>query len=193
MALFRAGLDGAARCGKGREEYLLITSWISAIGSAGALLGFAAYVWVMLLNRRDADDIRQENQAEGVAAWLEEGQRWDRDEDYVICVHNNGTAPIYNCSVMCNVTRQDHSFYLAIVPPNTTAIRPLPFDYTDFDADQLYDAAAVPTIEFTDSREQRWERDRQGHLHREDGERRVRRRLRPRPRTAERGRRLDAA
>jgi hypothetical protein len=42
----------------------LAAQWVSAVGSAGSLLGFAAYVWIMLLNREDAVEVRQEQQAQ---------------------------------------------------------------------------------------------------------------------------------
>ena len=64
----------------------LAAQWVSAVGSAGSLLGFAAYVWIMLLNRQDQAEVRQEQQAQGVTAWLDEGSRHDRDEDYVLPV-----------------------------------------------------------------------------------------------------------
>ena len=55
----------------------VLAQWVSAVGSAGSLLGFAAYVWIMLLNRRDQVEVRQEQQAQGGTGWLDEGTRHD--------------------------------------------------------------------------------------------------------------------
>lgn len=158
-------------------------SWVSAIGSAGSLLGFAAYVWIMLLNRKDQAEIRQENQAQGVSAWLDEGSRHDRAEDYVFCVHNGGTSPVFNAHLLYSLPSdtEQHMVELAIVPPGATVSRALPFGHSDVDPEELYSPPAVPELQFTDSQGGHWQRDRSGTLARLDhrGPRR-----RPRSRTA---------
>lgn len=145
-------------------------TWVSAIGSAGSLLGFASYVWIMLLNRKDQPEIRQQEQAHSVSAWLDEGGRHDRAEDYVVCVHNGGDAPAFDCTV--TVRRPDentpHQLRLAIVPPGATAVRGLPFGHAQLPADDLYSTAAVPGLQFTDSHGGHWGRDSDGLLTRTD-------------------------
>ncbi|WP_275293847.1 hypothetical protein [Amycolatopsis sp. La24] len=148
----------------------LTATWVSAIGSAGSLLGFASYVWIMLLNRKDQAEVRQEQQAQSVSAWLDEGARHDRDEDYVVCAHNSGDAPVFDCSL--EVARPDedepHRARFAIIPPGATAVRALPFGEDAMPVDDLYSAAAVPGLSFTDSRGGHWTRDTSGVLSRAD-------------------------
>lgn len=146
----------------------LAASWVTAIGSAGSLMGFAAYVWIMLLNRRDEADVRQERQAQSVSAWLDEGRRYDRDEDFVICIHNGGMAPVFACRVLIGLPSDeaDHRVELAIVPPGTTVTRALPFNQQEVDPEEIYSAPAVPELRFTDPQGVAWQRDRNGRLSR---------------------------
>lgn len=155
----------------------IAATWVSAIGSAGSLLGFASYVWIMLLNRKDDAELRQQQQAQGVSTWLDEGERHDRDEDYVVCVHNSGVAPVYDCALHLRDPQQDeqHRVDFAIVPPGTTATRGAPFGRADLPEDDLYSPESVPHLRFTDSHGGHWQRDNNGLLTRLD-RRRVRRR-----------------
>lgn len=145
-----------------------IAQWVSAIGSAGSLLGFAAYVWIMLLNRKDSVEVRQEQQAQGVTAWLDEGARHDRDEDYVLCVHNGGDSPVFQvrCLFSLPSSSEQHSVSLALLPPRSDSVNSLPFDADEVDRDELYSAPAVPEMRFTDSHGTHWGRDGNGQLHR---------------------------
>lgn len=164
----------------------VVLAWVSAVGSAGSLLGFAAYVWIMLLNRRDDAEVRREQQAQGVSAWLDEGSAYDRDADYVICVHNNGVAPIFHCEFEYSLpteSEQRRTDFLHVIPPRVTAVRSLPVDVREVDPDALYTQAAVPEVRFTDSHGWHWRRDEDGVLHRLD---RRTPRFRPRVRSARR-------
>ncbi|MFI5610623.1 hypothetical protein [Amycolatopsis sp. NPDC051903] len=145
-------------------------TWVSAIGSAGSLLGFASYVWIMLLNRKDQPEVRQQEQAQSVSARLDEGCRHDRREDYVVCVHNGGDAPAFDCSVTVHRPDEDtpHHLRLAIIPPGSTAVRGLPFGHAQLPADDLYSTAAVPSLSFTDSHGGHWDRTTEGLLTRAD-------------------------
>lgn len=156
-----------------------IAQWVSAIGSAGSLLGFAAYVWIMLLNRKDQVEVRQEQQAQGVTAWLDEGAHHDRDEDYVLCLHNGGESPVFGvrCLFSLPSSSHQHSVAMALLPPQTDAVRSLPFGRDEVDRDELYSAPAVPEMRFTDSHGTHWGRDGNGQLHRVE-----RRGVRRRPR-----------
>lgn len=143
-------------------------SWVSAIGSAGSLLGFASYVWIMLLNRKDEGEVRQEEHAQSVAAWMDEGPRHGREEEYVLCVFNGGVAPVFNCRLLYslpNVSEQ-HTMNLAIVPPNTTATRSLPYSFDGTGTEDMYSATSVPELRFTDSHGAHWQRDGHGQLRR---------------------------
>ncbi|MDD7966214.1 hypothetical protein [Actinomycetospora lemnae] len=148
----------------------LAAQWVSAIGSAGSLLGFAAYVWIMLLNRKDQVEVRQEQQAQGVTAWLDEGKRHDRDEDYVIVVHNGGESPVFQVRCLFSLPSSDeqHSVSMALLPPASDEIRSLPFGADEVSRDELYSAPAVPEMRFTDSHGTHWGRDSNGQLHRLD-------------------------
>ncbi|TQN33223.1 hypothetical protein FHX37_3228 [Haloactinospora alba] len=143
-------------------------SWVSAIGSAGSLLGFASYVWIMLLNRQDEGEVRQEEHAQSVAAWLDEGARHGRDEQYVLCVHNGGVSPVFNCRLLFSLpnSEQRHSVDLAIVPPHATATRSLPYSFDNTGSEDMYSATAVPELRFTDSHGAHWQRDSNGELSR---------------------------
>ncbi|GLZ54900.1 hypothetical protein Acsp07_45170 [Actinomycetospora sp. NBRC 106378] len=157
-----------------------LAQWVSAIGSAGSLLGFAAYVWIMLLNRKDQVEVRQEQQAQGVTAWLDDGARHDRDEgtgdaaersstsDYVLCVHNGGDSPVFNvrCLFSLPSSEDQHAVELALLPPRHDAVRSLPFGADDVSREELYSAPAVPEMRFTDSHGTHWGRDGHGQLHR---------------------------
>ena len=145
-----------------------IAQWVSAVGSAGSLLGFAAYVWIMLLNRKDQAEVRQEQQAQGVTAWLDEGARHDRDEDYVIVVHNGGDSPVFGVRCLFSLPSSDdqHSVSLPLLPPQADELRSLPFGSDEVAREELYSAPAVPEMRFTDSHGTHWGRDGQGRLHR---------------------------
>ncbi|MCD2186494.1 hypothetical protein [Actinomycetospora soli] len=145
-----------------------LAQWVSAIGSAGSLLGFAAYVWIMLLNRKDQVEVRQEQQAQGVTAWLDDGERHDRDEDYVLCVHNGGDSPVFNVRCLFSLPSSDdqHAVDLALLPPRHDAVRSLPFGADEVSREELYSAPAVPEMRFTDSHGTHWGRDGHGQLHR---------------------------
>lgn len=145
-----------------------LAQWVSAIGSAGSLLGFAAYVWIMLLNRKDSVEVRQEQQAQGVTAWLDDGGRHDRDEDYVLCVHNGGDSPVFNVRCLFSLPSSDdqHAVELALLPPRHDAVRSLPFGADEVSREELYSAPAVPEMRFTDSHGTHWGRDGHGQLHR---------------------------
>lgn len=148
----------------------VIAQWVSAIGSAGSLLGFAAYVLIMLLNRKDHTELRQEQQAQGVAAWLDTGSAHDRDQDYVLCAHNGGDTPVFNVEALFSLpsSNDQHRIGLSLVPPSSTAVRALPFDPSGIDREELYSAPAVPEMRFTDSHGTNWQRDSNGQLHRLD-------------------------
>ncbi|HYH31037.1 MAG TPA: hypothetical protein VD903_11680 [Pseudonocardia sp.] len=169
----------------------IAAQWVSAIGSAGSLLGFAAYVWIMLLNRRDQGEVRQEQQAMGVTAWLDEGRRHGRAEDYVLCVHNGGDSPVFRVRCLFSLPSSDeqHSVSLALLPPATDEVRSLPFGSDEVDREELYSAPAVPEMRFTDSHGTHWGRDGNGQLRRLD-RRSVRRR--PRAEQGEHSERDDA-
>jgi hypothetical protein len=169
-----------------------VAQWVSAIGSAGSLLGFAAYVWIMLLNRKDAQSVRQEQQAQGVTAWLDEGARHDRDEDYVVCVHNGGDSPVFQVRCLFSLPSNDdqHAVSLALLPPRHDAVRSLPFGSDEVSREELYSAPAVPEMRFTDSHGTHWGRDGNGQLHRLES-RSVRRRPRHDQADQEGGRRDD--
>ncbi|MQA10742.1 MAG: hypothetical protein GEU98_19745 [Pseudonocardiaceae bacterium] len=156
-----------------------IATWVQAVGSAGSLLGFAAYVWIMLLNRRDSDEVKREEQAQKVAAWLDAGSRHDSEAEYVVCVHNGGAAPVFKCQSVVTVPgdeSDERANYLHVVPPGVTAVHPFPIDVGELDEDSLYSSAAVPALEFTDSYGAHWKRDDEGVLVRLD-----RRKARRRP------------
>ena len=146
----------------------IAAQWVSAVGSAGSLLGFAAYVWIMLLNRKDQGEVRQEQQAQGVTSWLDEGYRHDREEDYVLCLHNGGDSPVFQvrCLFSLPSSEEQHSVALALLPPQSDTIRSLPFGHEDVDREELYSAPAVPEMRFTDSHGTHWGRDGHGQLHR---------------------------
>jgi hypothetical protein len=148
----------------------VLAQWVSAIGSAGSLLGFAAYVWIMLLNRKDQVEVRQEQQAQGVTSWLDEGRRHDRDEDYVLVVHNGGDSPVFQVRCLFSLPSSDeqHSISLALLPPRSDEVRSLPFGSDEVGRDELYSAPAVPEMRFTDSHGSHWGRDGNGLLHRLD-------------------------
>lgn len=156
-----------------------VAQWVSAIGSAGSLLGFAAYVWIMLLNRKDQQSVRQEQQAQGVTAWLDEGAVHDRDEDYVLCVHNGGDSPVFQvrCLFSLPSSEDQHVVELSLLPPRHDAVRSLPFGANEVSREELYSAPAVPEMRFTDSHGTHWGRDGDGQLHRVDS-----RSVRSRPR-----------
>lgn len=148
----------------------IAAQWVSAVGSAGSLLGFAAYVWIMLLNRKDQVEVRQEQQAQGVTAWLDEGARHDRDEDYVLVVHNGGDSPVFQvrCLFSLPSSEEQHSISMAVLPPASDEIHSLPFGADEVSRDELYSAPAVPEMRFTDSHGTHWGRDANGQLHRLD-------------------------
>ena len=147
----------------------LAASWVSAIGSAGSLLGFTAYVLIMLLNRKDAVEVRQEQQAQGVAAWLS-SERGDGRGDVALQIHNGGDTPVFNITCLFSLpsSQDQHSVELALIPPDTTASRPLPFDTGGISSDELYSSPAVPEMRFTDSHGTNWQRDGDGRLRRLD-------------------------
>lgn len=169
-----------------------VATWVQAIGSAGSLLGFASYVWIMLLNRRDEEEVRHEERAQAVSTWLDEGSRHRVDTPYVLCVHNAGTAPVYRCEVRYRVPdgaadgapadsqdpRGHRRMMLHLVPPDVTAVRGIDLGPDTVDAEDLFSAGAVPQIDFTDSSSRHWRRDTDGVLHRMDRRNRIRRRAR---------------
>lgn len=148
----------------------LAASWVSAIGSAGSLLGFAAYVLIMLLNRKDQVEVRQEQQAQGVASWLSSEDRSSGYGDVALRVHNGGDTPVFNIKCLFSLpsSQHQHSIDLALIPPDTTATRSLPFDTSDVSTDELYSSPAVPEMRFTDSHGTNWQRDGNGRLARLD-------------------------
>ena len=157
----------------------IAAAWVSAIGSAGSLLGFTAYVLLMLLNRKDQAEVRQEQQAQGVAAWLSERtEPGPEDGRVVLCVYNGGQTPVFNLRCLFSVpsSNDQHSISLSLIPPSTTAYRSMPFDSIRMSDDELYSAQAVPEMRFTDSHGTNWQRDANGRLKRLD-----RRTLRLRP------------
>ncbi|MEJ2886775.1 hypothetical protein [Actinomycetospora aeridis] len=168
----------------------LAAQWVSAVGSAGSLLGFAAYVWIMLLNRKDQVEVRQEQQAQGVTAWLDEGARHGRDEDYVLCVHNGGDSPVFQvrCLFSLPSSEEQHSVSMALLPPASDQTHSLPFGADEVSREELYSAPAVPEMRFTDSHGTHWGRDGNGQLHRLD-----RRRARRKPSSSGRDGGQDAA
>lgn len=157
----------------------LAAQWVTAIGSAGSLLGFASYVWIMLLNRRDEAEVRQEQAAQSVAAWMDKGEYYDHDGWLVLCVYNGGAAPVFNAHLRFSLqnSEDDHETTLAIVPPGRTAPKDLPFRQDQVDEQELYSAPAVPELRFTDSLGTDWKRDKGGQVERVGGAK-----LRRRPR-----------
>lgn len=151
----------------------LAAQWVSAIGSAGSLLGFAAYVLIMLLNRKDQAEVRQEQQAQGVASWLSERKvnaEGNGTAPLALSVHNGGDTPVFNVKCLFSLpsSNDQHSVGLALIPPTTTASRDMPFDPAGFSHEELYSAPAVPEMRFTDSHGTNWQRDSNGQLKRLD-------------------------
>jgi hypothetical protein len=148
----------------------LAAQWVSAIGSAGSLLGFTAYVLIMLLNRKDQAEVRQEQQAQGVAAWLSDRADEGRENQFVLCVHNGGESPVFNVKCLFSLpsSNDQHSIELSLIPPTTTAQRAVPFDPAGVSHEELYSAPAVPEMRFTDSHGTNWQRDGNGRLKRLD-------------------------
>lgn len=145
----------------------ILPMWIQAIGSAGSLLGFAGYVWVALLTRKDHDEIKREEQAQGVAAWLDPGFRHDLEADYVICVYNGGVSPIFQCRTVVSVPGDEEEVrenYLHIIPPRRTILHTFPADVGQLDETDLYSSSSVPELEFTDSYGDHWRRRTDGKL-----------------------------
>lgn len=159
----------------------LVAQWVSAIGSAGSLLGFAAYVLIMLLNRKDQAEVRREQQAQGVASWLSDGSESSEapaEEQFVLCVHNGGDTPVFNVKCLFSLpsSNDQHTIGLSLIPPTTTAHRSMPFDPAGISEEELHSAPAVPEMRFTDSHGTNWQRDGNGQLKRLD-----RRTLRDKP------------
>ncbi|HZD67133.1 MAG TPA: hypothetical protein VE152_13635 [Acidimicrobiales bacterium] len=152
--------------------------WVQAVGSAGALLAFAAYVWVALLNRRDEAERYAESQARRVAVWLDEGARYEMDSRYVLRVYNAGESPVFSCQAWIRFPGVDttSAAHLHVVPPLHGGVQPVQDDDRRLDEEEFFSAAAVPQLEFTDSSGWRWFRGTDGVLERADGRRgRIRR------------------
>lgn len=158
----------------------LAATWVSAIGSAGAFLAFAAYVWLALLNRRDEAERYFEAQAHRVAAWLDEGWHHDRADRQVVCIRNGGEGPAFASEVWLPADEhREHSFHINVLPPQRVMVRPLPTELDTFDGVDPSSAEWVPELMFTDTSARRWHRDSNGVLSRVD---RPRDRLRKKPR-----------
>lgn len=160
----------------------LFATWISAVGSAGAFLAFAGYVGIAMLNRRDAAERYAESQAHRVAAWLDQGQRREVAAEYVLCVHNGGDSPVFNCDTRAGLPEEEpedaRRVHLHILPPGQTAVWPLS-DGKRLDDTDIFQAS-VPELLFTDSSGRAWRRDTDGILWRRARERDG---LRKKPRT----------
>ena len=144
----------------------IAAQWVSAVGSAGSLLGFAAYVWIMLLNRKDQVEVRQEQQAQGVTAWLDEGAsaRPRRGLRPHACT-TGATRPVFQVRCLFSLPSSDeqHSVSMALLPPASDEIHSLPFGVrARSDREELYSAPAVPEMRFTDSHGTHWGRDSNG-------------------------------
>lgn len=144
-----------------------IATWIQAIGSAGSLLAFAAWVGIAILTRRDDHERHFAHQARSVAAWIDEGERYDSPAPYVVCIANGGENPVYRCSVA--LPGLEHQNLAAVVhrqlvPPHSTVVVEAPAGVADFSDDDLYEGGVAPLLDFTDSSGRHWHRDEEGRL-----------------------------
>src|SRR5262249_30161502 len=115
---------------------------------------------------KDQPEVRQQEQAQSVSAWLDEGCHHERREDYVVCVHNGGDAPAFDCSITVHRPDEDtpRHLRLAIIPPGSTALRGLPLGHARPPADALYPTPAVPPRSSTASHGGHWDRTTEGLL-----------------------------
>jgi hypothetical protein len=144
-----------------------VATWIQAIGSAGSLLAFAAWVGIAVINRKDDQVLRFERQAQTVAAWVDKGTDHGSEDNYVICVVNGGEAPVYHCEVtLPGLVERDEpgSAILHLVPPHMTRTVPTPEDVTALSWKDIYSSGVAPELRFTDSSGRRWNRDGNGVL-----------------------------
>jgi len=143
-----------------------IATWIQAVGSAGSLLAFAAWVGIAIVRRRDDFERRLAQQARQVAAWIDLGESHDRASRFVVCIANGAETPVYRCRVV--VPALDHDGVDAdaevrrdLIPPRTTVTVDAPAVAGVGDA---LEGGAVPPLGFTDSAGRRWRRDGEGRL-----------------------------
>lgn len=148
-------------------ESTTVATWIQAIGSAGSLLAFAAWVGIAIINRKDEQELRFQRQAQTVAAWVDRGEPYGKQDEYVVCVVNGGEAPVYHCAVDFPglLERNQPSRVLVhLVPPHTTVAEQTPTDLTQLSWEDIYASGIAPQLRFTDSSGRRWERDGNGVL-----------------------------
>jgi hypothetical protein len=160
------------------DSAVLVATWVQAIGSAGSLLAFAAWVGLAVINRRDEFEARFERQAQTVAAWLDESPQDDGD-GYTLCILNGGDSPIYRCeAILPGLTARGEPSVVTthLVPPHTTVHRPTPASVGELTWEDIYATGITPQVRFIDTSGRRWFRDGEGRLHVVGG----RSRLRPR-------------
>lgn len=145
----------------------LVATWIQAIGSAGSLLAFAAWVGIAVLNRKTDIQTRFEEEAQTVAAWLDRGSAHDVDEEFVTCMVNGGSSPVYDCCIRfmgLEELEEPAEVRLHLVPPRTTTTQPPPVPVGRLSWRDVYDSGVAPELTFRDSSGRRWCRDREGQL-----------------------------
>ena len=144
-----------------------VATWIQAVGSAGSLLAFAAWVGIAIINRKDDHELRFERQAQTVAAWVDKGAEHEVDDDYVVCITNGGDSPVYDCRVTLQGLVAQHKageVSLHLVPPHATKTEPTPTALGDLTWEDIYDTGIAPELSFRDSSGRRWKRDGDGIL-----------------------------
>jgi hypothetical protein len=144
-----------------------IATWIQAVGSAGSLLAFAAWVGIAIINRKDEHELRFERQAQTVAAWLDKGPDHGAEEEFVACIVNGGDSPVYNCRMRFMGLEARHEpaeVVLNLVPPHTTKTQSMPSAVRDLSWEDVYDSGIAPELVFRDSSGRRWVRDEHGML-----------------------------
>ncbi|HET6626208.1 MAG TPA: hypothetical protein VFG63_07445 [Nocardioidaceae bacterium] len=144
-----------------------IATWIQAVGSAGSLLAFAAWVGIAVINHKTDKEMRFERDAQTVAAWVDKGSAHDCDDDYVVCITNGGDAPVYECKVTLQglvARNRDGQVRLHLVPPRSTKVEPTPSELADLTWEDVYESGVAPEIAFRDSSGRHWRRDGTGVL-----------------------------
>lgn len=142
-----------------------VATWIQAVGSAGSLLAFAAWVGIAIVQRRDEFERHLAQQARQVAAWIDRGDQHGSSARYVVCIANGADTPVYRCRVVVPALEhngdRDADVRRDLVPPRTTVVADAPGIAAFADA---LEGGAVPPMAFTDSAGRRWRRDGEGRL-----------------------------
>jgi hypothetical protein len=145
----------------------VVATWIQAIGSAGSLLAFAAWVGIAVINRKDEQEIRFERQAQTVAAWIDKGVDYQSGDEYVVAITNGGDSPVYHCEVtLQGLVAHDEAgvVTLHLVPPHTTKAVPTPTSIVGLSWQDIYASGIAPELTFRDSSGRHWQRDGDGVL-----------------------------